>query len=737
MNSRLERVASARKFSITPSAKANLKVLAILGVDRVGDSIRLAATKSLDDMVVLVRQFRRLQPNLAMPIFVAVAYYIGAKAAFLIGTLSDRIFAPFWPPNVVLFCALVLTAKPQWWRYIAAAFPAHAIAEIEVGMGASQLLVAFATNCLVAVFSAAGMQGLVVGPRWFDSLRKACLYILITALAAPMIVSLFGAFVPILGGGELARYPMFWLDWYLANALGSLTLGPVALIWAAGRGRLSDIVSGWAAVEAAILGVSLVVVCSIVFKVGADSVPISFLPALFYLPLPLALWAALRFGVKGASCAVLIVTTVLIWHTLKGPNLFVSADAALSVITMQVFLLGLSVPMLMLGAAIDEARKATRTVRDSEERMMAAAVSADVCLWHFDRSSDDQLWLTEHGRQMLGLPNAEPITRQILINAVHPDDRESARQSLRDAFAAGKLADVEFRIVQSDGRARWIRCRARADERHDPQEISGSFTDVTERKAADIELAQQRHEIAHLMRVSMLGELSGGIAHEITQPLSAILSNAEAARILLRQEKLNIDEIGEALDDIIYEGNRAGEVIHRLRGLLKKSEAKFEPVDINDLVNSTVQLLHHELIARQVKVATSLAAELPLVSGDSVQLQQVLLNLALNAIDAMNDVVPSRRMIVITTKVTDESTLNVAIADHGIGLKTFGSEDLFKPFVTTKTHGLGLGLSLCSAIAKLHEGTLTLANNVDGGATATLTLPLGGALPVMNSRSGS
>src|SRR6187200_2793765 len=174
-------------------------------------------------------------PVLAGPVFVAVLYLIGAEAAFLIGTLSDRIFAPFWPPNVVLFCAFLLVPPRSWWLCLLATFPVHAIAEFGVGMPLGQMLVAFVTNAGVAVLSAAAARHWLGPLPWFDNLRKACLYVAITAVASPAVVALGGAFVPILGGGSVYDYWTFWAQWYVSNAVSSLALGPVVLTWLGDR----------------------------------------------------------------------------------------------------------------------------------------------------------------------------------------------------------------------------------------------------------------------------------------------------------------------------------------------------------------------------------------------------------------------------------------------------------------------------------------------------------------------
>ena len=163
------------------------------------------------------------------PLLVALIYFLGAEAAFYIGTLSDRIFALFWPPNVVLFCALLIVPRRRWWLYIAAAFPAHMIAELGVGMPMAQLLVAFATNCMVALLNAYGVHRFVGDPPWFGTLQKAALYILVAAAVSPGLSALGGAFVPILGGGPLSNYWIYWAHWYVANALPNLTIGPAVV----------------------------------------------------------------------------------------------------------------------------------------------------------------------------------------------------------------------------------------------------------------------------------------------------------------------------------------------------------------------------------------------------------------------------------------------------------------------------------------------------------------------------
>ena len=649
-------------------------------------------------------------------LIVAIAYYAGAEIAFLVGTLSDRIFAPLWPPNIVLFCALLLTQPRQWWIYILAALPAHTIAELGVGMPASQLLVAFVTNCSVAIFNAFAVQRLLVEPPWFGTIRKTLIYVLITAFIGPAFCALGGAFVQILGGGSMDDYGLFWARWYASNALGSLTLGPIAMIWLSGtRAPIPR-----SRAEAVILVAALVSASIIAFE-ELPAIASGYLPLLLYLPLPVVVWAAMRFGAKGASGAILVLSLVLIWRTLNGPSLFDIGSPETNVFAMQLFLIALSPPILLLGAAIEETRRAEKTTRESEERISFAAASSHVGLWQYEIETN-VFWTTEYCRTLFGLSRGAQLDFDALLGRIHPNDVLPASAALKSAILHATPLDIEFR-VQDGAEVRWISARARpvAGSNGKPSAMVGAFADVTPRKLAEAEADVQRQEIAHLMRVSMLGELSGGLAHELTQPLTSILSNAQAGKMLLT--KGGKGEIDEIFDDIIAEDERAGAVIHRLRGLLKKGDVKYETIDMNDLISSTLQLLHSELIDRRMSVSFDDGADLPPVRGDPVQLQQTLLNLLMNAMDASDGVAPPRRVISVSTAMTDNGGVEVRIYDRGTGLPPAQEHEVFQPFFTTKRRGLGLGLSICTSIVKLHGGTLSLQNNAREGATASFALP--------------
>jgi NO-binding membrane sensor protein with MHYT domain len=251
-----------------------------------------------------------------------------------------------------------------------------------------------------------------------------------------------------------------------------------------------------------------------------------------------------------------------------------------------------------------------------------------------------------------------------------------------------------------------------------------SVASLFERKRVEEALRQAQSDLAHVTRVTTLGELTASIAHEVNQPLAAVVTNAEACLRWLGRETPNLDEARRALERIIEDGNRAGEVIRHLRALSSKTETEKAPLDINDVVNEVIALVQRELLSHRVSLRTELAPALPMVLADRVQLQQVIINLVINGIEAMQPVTDRPRELVIRSHLVEAQQVLVVVKDCGVGISAENADQLFNAFFTTKSSGMGMGLSICRSIIEAHGGRLSGSGDVGPGATFQFALPV-------------
>ena len=362
-------------------------------------------------------------------------------------------------------------------------------------------------------------------------------------------------------------------------------------------------------------------------------------------------------------------------------------------------------------------------LRISEQRMNLAIDAAELALWEWD-IVHDEIWSTEKGRELFGITKMERISFGHLLDLLYAEDREPVRLAVDKSLAGGDY-EGEYRIVLPNGDIRWFATRGQIEynkHRH-PLRMYGVSIDITRRKQAELDVQKQRSELAHLSRLTMLGELSSSLAHELNQPLAAILSNAQAALRFLAQDAPALNDVRDILKDIVGDDKRASEVIHRLRLLLRKDEVQHQPLKMNEVVQDVLKLVRSDLTSRNIAVTIDLSTELPAVIGDRVLLQQVLLNLILNGCDAVADaeLAEHRRLHIHT--LWNGQAVQVSVRDQGRGIALDDMQRLFEPFFTTKPQGMGLGLAICRNIITAHNGQLWATNNADCGASFYFTLP--------------
>jgi C4-dicarboxylate-specific signal transduction histidine kinase len=439
--------------------------------------------------------------------------------------------------------------------------------------------------------------------------------------------------------------------------------------------------------------------------------------------MPLRLGFTLRFGAFGTSLSSLVCALMAIWGAVSGKGPFVASSPLENALSMQLFLIVSHISLMLLAAVMAESNHSARLARTNERQLELALAAARLVSWEWHIGTDR----TRGSRavwDMLGIPEPSGPTSERYLECVHPDDRHIVRAAIADGIA-GIPFDVEYRIVHPDGTIHWLLTRGTTafDDTGAAERVVGVNVDITERKRAESEIQERQREVAHLGRVAVVGELSIALTHELRQPLAAILANANAGQRLLSHTPPKIDEIREILADIAADDARAAAVITRLRTLLRNEPVSRETMDVNQAVREALVIARADLAWRNVSVETRLAPRLPTIDADRVQVQQVLLNLVINACEAMENGHAGSRRLLISTSAPGAKMVEITVSDTGPGIPADRLEEIFAPFVTTKPSGLGLGLSICRSIVSAQGGRLHASNNSGGGAAFHLSMP--------------
>ena len=365
----------------------------------------------------------------------------------------------------------------------------------------------------------------------------------------------------------------------------------------------------------------------------------------------------------------------------------------------------------------------TAELRRSEVYLTEAQRLSRTGSFGWNVNSGEIFW-SEESFRIFGYDKALSPTVDMALQRVHPDDLALVQRTIDRASRDGKDIDLEHRLLLPDGSVKNIRVVARAIRDAAGQlEFNGALMDVTAAKRAEEELIRAQAELARAARVTILGELTASIAHEINQPLAAMVANGNAGLSWLKRATPDVDEARDAFTCIVNDGRRAAEVIESIRALFKNVDQKKTPIDINKLVRDMLGLMLGELRANHVSVETKLDDNLPDVRGNRVQLQQVILNLIRNAIEAMHSVTNRARVLRIGSTIHEPDGVLVSVEDSGTGLNPKDTARIFDSFFTTKPQGTGMGLSISRSIIQGHEGRLWASSGIDHGAVFNVLLP--------------
>ena len=368
----------------------------------------------------------------------------------------------------------------------------------------------------------------------------------------------------------------------------------------------------------------------------------------------------------------------------------------------------------------DAALKRTAALLEKTQQL------SSTCCFSWRVQTDEISWSTELCRLFALDPADLPATLQLIGTRIHPEDLPSFHATIEEARKGGSDLEFEHRLLLPGNSLKYLRVVAHRTRDHDGQlEYIGAVQDVTHRRNTEEALSKLRAELARAARITSLGVLTAAIAHEVNQPLAGIVTNANTCRRMLALDPPDIEGARETARRTIRDAERASEVVKRLRALFCRKGTTNESIDLNEAVREVIALSLSELERNQVIVRTELADELPRVQGDRVQLQQVILNLFLNASDAMSGVDGRQRLLVIRTERDERDRVRLSVRDTGVGFESQALDRLFEAFYTTKSGGMGIGLSVSRFIIESHNGRLWATPNDGPGATFAFSIPSG------------
>ena len=411
-----------------------------------------------------------------------------------------------------------------------------------------------------------------------------------------------------------------------------------------------------------------------------------------------------------------VLTQLVIWRVVDLPILMVPP-----------FLIALIAMAIELSHDVLHASRLARDLRESERRLDMAASAAGAGLWAWDAATG-RIWATARARTAMGLALDRDVEVADVLRNAHADDLPEVKAAFKQALERGGEHVLQFRIASPESGTRWIVLSGTVDLQKNgaPELVRGVVRDVTNQHRAEEEVSELRQKLAHTGRVTMLGQLASALAHELSQPLSAIQHNVETAQILLGRDPIDMRLLREIIDDVLRDDRRAADVLQRLRTWLKQGRINMEVVRMHELAQDVVKIVRGDANIKHVAIELAVPTTLPPVRADRVHLSQVLLNLIMNGIEAVTEAAGPQRRVSIEAHVRADGCCEISVSDTGPGIPPDQLDRIFEPFVTAKANGMGIGLSISRSIVEAHGGRLW-AENGARGATFHFTVPLEGA----------
>ncbi len=640
-----------------------------------------------------------------------VAAYLAAVRLGVLLMLPDEPVSLLWPASGVALAAIWLFGRPAMLGVPAAATLGHLFlgyALVTASAFAVTVTLAAYLGCrLLAHYHFASSMH-----RLRDVLSLLVAGLGVTATLSSLAMAVAGT---VSGVGKSSEFgELWWLCW-VAQVVGSLVILPVLMAWAGGatspsRGRR---------LEAAAF---LLLAAGIGWLVYSDVLPpgIAMARPLSYLIFPVMIAAAVRTSVRDTALILLVHAAIALTLTAEGHGPFSSGTLQESLLALHAHIAMLSVSSLILAAIMTERQAVTRALADSEAKYRLLVENQTDLVIKTD--ADDRIvFASPTVAELLGCP-ADDLIGASFRSIVDDADRHAVGSPWRSLFGEQGSCYLE-RPVQTRYGERWFAWAAKAVREPDGQ-LSGVVAvgrDVTARRQAEAASREYFQELAHVARLSAMGEMAAGLAHELNQPLCAITTYAQASRRLLDTD--NNPQLTQALDRVIANGERAGGIIQQMRAYVRKDAPERTVIDVNAAIREVLALNDPELRQAGISVEQELTPELPAIGGVEIQIHQVLVNLVRNAMEALQEVSAERRGLIIRTERRGRHVA-VCVDDTGPGVDAAVLDQLFEPFVSAKQDGLGLGLSISRSIIQHHNGELTATNRAGTGARFVFTLPI-------------
>jgi PAS domain S-box-containing protein len=605
-----------------------------------------------------------------------VGYYVGAKIGFAL-TFQPHPVSTLWPPNSILLAALVLVPYRRWWLFLLAVLPAHFLIELRSGVPISMIVCWFVSNSSEAVIGAWCLRYLNDRPLRFDSIRQVATLVF-AALLAPFLSSFLDAGFVVLNHWGSGSYWQIWHMRFASNVLAELIIVPLIIMW--GTDRLSTFrrLSLWRWLETIALASGLLTVSMTAFswiQAGSNT------PALLYAPLPILLWAAVRFGQKGVNISLALVAFLAIWSAIHGRGPFVAYSPEQNALSIQLFLILISMPLMFLAAVIQELGRAQEKARQNEDRLRMALSAAQMGTWDWHITNGVTKWSNETKRMFGFSPTDSEATPEVFYSLLHPEDRPSVEQAINRSVRDGTPYEAEFRIPQPDGSVRWIRGKGKVllDEAGKPLRLVGVNADITGRKDSELQLLQSHRQVRALAgRLINAQEAERRrVSHELHDDLNQTVATLSVAISRLKRR------LPASQQELIVELNQLYDQTNNLSNDIRQLSHQLHPATLEHLGLAGALEAYVGEFERETGIPTSFAARITsekIAFEISVCLYRIALealrNVSRHSYAKSSSVVLEEHEQVLTMKVVDSGTgFNVEAARRGSGLGLISAEE--------------------------------------------------------------